>query len=85
MLMDEIKKAYFKQTKFLPGGYFPEHVLMSPQTFRDLLAELLGFDSVELCEVPNCIYGMSISLDDRLPDGLFVIGGLIGPLREKKE
>lgn len=81
MLMNEIKEAYIKQIRFFPVGYFPEYILMSTQTFNDLLTELLGLDSsVKPYKVPGCIYGMSISIDDRLPDGLFVIGGLIGPV-----
>lgn len=80
MLLEEIKKAYLKYIENLcASDYMPSRITMSKRTEEKLISEALGFVYVKVLDAPSKVYGMKIEHDNRLPDGLFVIGGLIGP------
>lgn len=81
-MLEKIRKSYI-DAMMVSGGY-PEVITMSKKTSRILVSEVLGFICIEkIFSAPQKVFGMKIVHDDRLPDGLFVIGGLIGPARDK--
>ena len=80
MLLDEIKKSYIKYIENTQADdYMPRRITMSKRTEEQLISESFGFDYIKTINAPTSVYGMRIEHDNRLPDGLFVIGGQIGP------
>ena len=84
MLLEEIKKAYIKYIENTQADdYMPRRITMSERTEEQLISESFGFNYVKTIKAPSSVYGMKIAHDNRLPDGLFVIGVQIGPACDK--
>lgn len=79
MLIDNIREAYRQAITESAFCDFPERITMSDITLARLRFEVRSFICIEGHPAPESVYGMKIISDNRLPAGLFVIGGLIGP------
>ena len=74
-LSESIKKALFEYERV--NYEIPNVAHMSELTLRDVEEETNR--DVIACRIPNVvkIYGMTVAIDNRLPRGLVVVGGVI--------
>ena len=75
-ISESIKKALFDYERV--NYEIPNVVHMSELTLRDVEEEAIK--DVIACRIPDVvkIYGMTVAVNNRLPRGLFVVGGVIG-------
>ena len=79
MLIEDIREVYRQALTESAFCDFPERITMSDITLAKLKFEVSSFVCIKGFPEPESVYGMKIICDNRLPAGLFVIGGLIGP------